>query len=99
MGIEPNADPERNPFQIGIDREGGVHMYSKTENLIRVYNEKVKAEPVYEYDLDDIDKSVTAWVAYVGKKRGWEQRSFITAQDLYEGFQSFCENSPRSEPI
>lgn len=87
MGYISGGEGDDKPVQIGIDREGGLHLFNESTNRIRVYEEYPHTEPAYEYDLNAVNKSIIAWIAYVKEKRGWKQRSFITAQDLYEGMK------------
>ncbi|MDY6819582.1 MAG: hypothetical protein SVG88_13060 [Halobacteriales archaeon] len=64
---------------IGIDGEGAKHNYDADQRIVRVYAPTGELE--HEQHLDD--RPVADWIDYVAHRRGWRERRFLTARDLF----------------
>lgn len=75
---EPSED-ETTEESIGVDGRGARHVYEAATRTIRVYTSTGNLE--HEEELNH--RPVADWIEYVAEQRGWRQRRFLTARDLF----------------
>jgi len=56
------------PHTVGTDATGAVHHHSPYDDRVVV----VDAEGTIERTVDLSDRRLSAWIAYVGDQRGWD---------------------------